>query len=126
MDEREIRKLNTWNRSASPNIIIDRKKKRFVFGHDEQFNDVMGVEQAKKAKSHHLEISTKSQNPIEKFLCNNSIAELLGKKAWFIKSDKSRFYTGYITDVLPSHHVLVRSEGKVLGMTFESCIGVGG
>lgn len=104
---------------------FERKKKKQILGLDKNFNDPMGVELAKKEKANTIEISKNTKNPVEKFLLNNPIKSLLGKRAYCVKSDNSRFYEGWIVDVLPSKHIMVKVNDKNMLMTFSSCISIG-
>ena len=101
-------------------IIIDRKWKRKGF--DDQYKDVLGVEDAKRENARTLEIDKKTDNIIEKYILKYSVKYLLGKKVWCIKSDKSRTFCGWVVDVYPSKVLLVKVRGKNLPMTFDSVI----
>ncbi len=122
MDEKEVRKHYGWNKSASPNVIVDRKKKRFTFGMDENFNDVMGVEKARREKAKQIPIDPESLNPVHRFLTSYKPKDLLNRKAWFVKGDGSKTFYGRIVNVLPPGVLLVKCQGTNLPMTFSSCI----
>ena len=127
MNEQEIREKFGWkNRSAHSNIIIDRKKKRYAFGLDEQFNDPLGVEEARKGKSNTIEIEKGSINPIDKYLMEHTPKELIGKKVWCMKKKSNKTYSGWVVDVYPARVLLVRSNDLNLPTTFESVIAMQG
>lgn len=108
-----------------PLIIIDRKHKRKNFDYD--WTDAMGTEDAKREKAKSLYVDKDSDNPIDKFLMKHDYRDhkaLLGKKVWCVKSDKSRFFEGYIMDVYPSRILLVKCNGNNLPMQFDSVISI--
>jgi len=106
-------------------FIIDRKKKRYKYGMDEQWNDPLGIEQAQKNKARTIEFYKNSDNLIDKFVCNGigtDAKSLIGKKIWAIKSDNSRIFEGYIVGVHPSRHIIIKVNGENIPIRFQDVI----
>ena len=103
-------------------IIIDRKRKRWT--NDFSDKDPLGLDEAKKNKSNQIEVSDKEINPIDKFLCLwLSPHFLIGKKIYARKSDNSSILQGFIVDVYPSRHLLIKqSNGENIPIAFEHVI----
>ena len=104
-------------KDKSPVIIIDRKEKRKNF--DNQWSDPLGVEDAKKEKARTINVDKDAKNPIDRFLCYHPLSELLGKKVWAVKSDRSRFFEGWVVDIYPSRHILIKEAGTKMNMPME-------
>ena len=104
-------------------IIVDRKKKRFRLGMDENFNDPLGTEKAKREKARTIDVPNDSDNPVHKFIKQwGSHKLLLGKKVHCL-TDKQTVLSGYIVDVIAPHYLMLRNKGVA---TFESVITIEG
>ena len=92
-------------------IMIDRKHKRANF--DNQWNDPLGVEAAQEKKKHEIQVDKSSTNPVDRFLLAYSDPKLLlGKKAYAVNKDASKFYYGPITDVHPRRLLFIKYKGE--------------
>ena len=106
-------------------IIVDRKRKRK--SSDDQWNDPLGVDQAREAKANTIEIDTKQDNPIDKFLARWGDTKLLiGKRVWAKKDKSFKIIDGKVVNVYPSRFLLVKIKNgtnvpvefsRVLSMT---------
>jgi len=106
-------------------IIIDRKKKRFYHGMDDQWRDPLGIEAAQQAKAHTLEIDKASDNMVDKFIVAHSQKELIGRKVWAFKKESERVIIGYVVDVYPARVLLVKENDKNVPVTFDSVFSIG-
>ncbi len=88
--------------------------------HDLQFNDPLGIEQARINKFNTLEIDPESDNIIDKFLLDNMVHKILGKRVWCVKDDKSQKFVGYIKSVSPIRVLLIKTKEGIVPVTFES------
>lgn len=102
-------------------IIIDYKRKRKIS--DDQWKDPLGIDEAQKAHSQTIEISSKSENVIDKFLLIwQSPKMLLGKKVYALRDDKT-VMSGRVVDVWPSRFVLIKdNKGDNRPVEFGSVI----
>ena len=104
-------------------IIIDRKKKRFYYGLDSNWNDPLGLEKAQKDRANTIEIDKNSTNIIDKYLIEHpNPKDLLGKKIWAMKDDKSKTFCGWIVDVYPSRILLCNCNGENIPIRFIDVI----
>ena len=101
-------------------IITDYKRKRKHSSN--QWDDPLGIEDAKKSNANKLVIDKASENIIDKFLMENSISDLMGKKMWAVKSDKSQTFVGWVVNVYPSRHLLCKINGENMPVRFEDVI----
>jgi len=104
---------------------FEKKKKRKIFGWDEQFNDPLGIEKIKEDKHHEVFVSEKEGGVVDKYILQHGIKAIIGKKAWCVKSDKSKFYEGWVVDVLPPNYLLVKCNDENLPMRFDNVISIG-
>ena len=98
-------------------IILDRKHKRK--SSDDQWVDVLGVQQSRTAKLNELPIDKQGTNPIDKFLLTRSPKELLGYTIWAFGRDQHTV-VGKVVDVYPARILLIKVNGKNKPVEFES------
>lgn len=101
-------------------IIIDRKHKRA--NSDNNWDDALGVDAAKREKARTIEVPKDSMNPIHRFLREHSIKELIGRDVYCIKKNTD-VLSGKIQDIIPPGYVLVRNKGVA---KFDDVISIGG
>lgn len=101
-------------------IIIDRKRKKAVLEFNEP--DPMGTEQAKRNRLNELPIDPKADNPVDKYLCQNTPKSLIGKRAYALKGDK--VIEGFIVDVYTARFLLMKCKGENRPFEFESVISI--
>ena len=104
-------------------IIIDRKAKRHRLMMDDQCVDILGLEAAQEKKKHEIQVDKSSTNPVDRFLLVYSDPKLLlGKKAYAVNKDASKFYYGPITDVHPRRLLFIKYKGENYPVRFEDVI----
>lgn len=94
----------------SVEIIVDRRKKRFHLGMDEQWNDPLGVDEAKKEKARTIEIPKGDKNPVYQVLSNMGISGLIGRTAYCL-TDKQEMFNGVIQRIVPPDLLILRNKG---------------
>jgi hypothetical protein len=106
-----------------PIIIIDHKRKRAHSDYD--WTDAMGIDQAKDAKLHQIQVDPASDCLIDKFICKYGDHKfLMGKKIWAKKDKSNRVIEGFIRDVYPSRYLLVKWNGKNVPVKFENVFSI--
>jgi len=104
-------------------IIIDRKRKRYYYGFDEQFNDPTGIETAKKERMYELKIANDSTNPVDKQILQYGIKSLSGMYAYAMKHD-STMLEGWVFDVSPARVLLLKKDRRVIPVHFEHVVSI--
>ena len=99
-------------------------KKRKLYYDYSGGSDPLGIEEARFNKSRTLEIDTKSDLVIDKFLMNNNPTDLMGKKVWAINSKKQTF-CGWIVDCYPMRYLLCKINGENKPFAFKDVIAMG-
>lgn len=93
-------------------IIIDRKKKRFKYGMDLNWDDPLFIESAKCQKAITIDIPNDSRNPIHNYMRRWGHKALLGKRAFALK-DTGEILSGFIVDIIPPYYISLKDKGVV-------------
>ena len=89
-------------------IIIDRKSKRA--NADENWQDPLGIDHAKREKARTISIPNEDRRPIYNFLREHSVKELLNKRVFCMKDNKE-VMSGIVQDIIPPDYVVLRNKG---------------
>ena len=101
-------------------IIIDRKNKRASL--DNNWDDALGVDHAKREKARTINIPKDSKNPAHQVMTAMGVKALLGRKAFCFNS-KQEMVSGIISDVIPPNYIHLRNKGV---FKIDDVISIGG
>ena len=99
-------------------IIVDRKHKRA--NSDNNWDDPLSVEHAKREKARTIEIPKDSKLPIHEALRSIGVKGLLGRKVFCI-TEKMDVLSGNIQDIMPPDFIMIRNKGVA---RFKDCIAI--
>lgn len=89
-------------------IIIDRKPKRRHS--DTDWRDPFSLAEARKERERTIEIRTDSANCVHRFLCNNPLKLIIGKKVYALNKRKE-MVSGRVSGVYPPNMVHIATKG---------------